>query len=942
MPELEINNFLGIYRSMVKPPKNAANECRDFDVRGVSGALEQRWGYSKAFDNKPNGTGLSALSYHNAEAFYIPGVGLGQEITVQVGVGTLTSLRITLGSVTDVIPLVWASHVWDGSAWQSRTHTSYNWDWLNETIITRLFGVDPGTLGNTHWIITDINAATFDESTIKGWYVENYNEGGVFRIVDTSYWNDGTYDRVVLKLDGIPNWNPAGSGRLYIMKNYIPIVNLQAMGTAVRNDITFIKVRDEIRIAFGAIKNRIALAVSYQKSYLNIKSFDVQAYSTPLIDAYCATDGLIVCPYSLLNEQIRGDLVPQGSGSLAVDTYYGKITGNLFAGDEILILDTIKTKITVIQNIAFNAYILAPTINRKLKSLKFYYSSNTLLEVFYFFGEINIQGDVREPSFVVNNDGEIGIVTSSLQIHDPNTLNAAAPVTTGDPLAVAGWSVSLGGLSAVADTGAGSINALRLALGVGYVTKTIWYGTSNLKADTWYDYSIYLKRQTGTYIDKLYMFFLGGRYPNYEYGIGDTIFFTGSWVLYSGKIKTPAVGSGTLYLQFSRSTGGHVTVAEEIRIDRLAIVEANENLISDTTEPGAEMSAEMGYTPSRNLIKSWDAGLVTAGRTFVTNVFIEKKYSNKVFFSPIGGDGNVMYDVLTAGNYYDVENFDGNDVRKIELLSNADFLLLQSLASQRLDPDTGRTANIGLNSGTVQPFASVNLGDKVIFPSKYDILMTTGVNVVDISKDTIRGDYRDLSDAEILNMHATKDLLGSAYVLYSGRSSTKTEYILTDKGWIERRLPIAPQRYLTTRQGELRFLSSGDIFAIDKDADGDMTAAIVSLWKSIVFDAETLGEGIPSDTRFVLREFFVQFITNAVLTFNLYLHDKIVPVTADTQVIPKTVTYGLYTYRRPLKKEAVCSRFQMGLSCSGQGGPSECSIYSVGVLYDIIKTKTHA
>lgn len=947
MPELEINNFQGIYRSMVKPPKNAASECRNFDVRGVSGALEQRWGYYKAFTNKPNGSNLSGISYHNAETFYIPGIGGGQEITVQVGVGTLTSLRITMGSVTDVIPLIWASHEWNGSAWVAKTNGSDNWSWLNNTIITRLFGVDPGTLGNSHWIITDINAATFDESTIKGWYVENYNEGGVFRIVDTSFWNDGTYDRVVLKLDGIPNWNPAGSGRLYIMKNYIPIVNLQAMGTAVRNDITFLKVRDEIRIAFGAIENRIALAVSYQKSYLNIKSFDVEAYSSGLIDAYCKIDRLIVCPYSLITDQVLLALSPTGSGTYPANTHYAKATGVMAGGDEILVTDEIKITTTSLTALYINAFITAAVLNPLAKYIKFYYSNETLLKVFYYIFEEKIRSDNREEIFIVNNNGQMVLADSSVDLHDPGNASAASPQTATDPLTVGDWDVIQGSLTAVVDSGAGSINALEFTVTVpiqfnyaGIFSKPAG-GIVGLAANKTYTIKVWLKRQVGTLFDSVICNFQSPLVV----GPGIIISFNGTWTEYTFDLTTPDVTNAAdldLYMIFYNSSNQSIPIGDKVRIDRISIIAKTQHIISENTELQSEMSAEMGYTPSRNLIKSWGWGLITAKSTFVTPVYIEKLYSNKIFFSPLGGDANVMYDVLTAGNYYDVENFDGNDIRKIELLSNADFLLLQSLASQRLDPDTGRTANIGLNSGTVQPFGSVNFGDKVIFPSKYDILMTTGVNVVDVSKDTIRSNYRDLTDNEKLSMHATKDLLGSSYVLYSGRTATRAEYILTDRGWIERRFAVAANRYLITRQGELRFLSSGDIFGIDITATtGDNGTVISSLWNSIVFDAETLGEGIPSDTRFVLKEFFVQFVGNNAVTFNLYLHDKIVPVIADTQIIPKSITTLKYTYRRPLKKEAVCSRFQLELSLSGNGGASEGSIYSVGVLYDVIKAKTH-
>jgi hypothetical protein len=103
-----------------------------------------------------------------------------------------------------------------------------------------------------------------------------------------------------------------------------------------------------------------------------------------------------------------------------------------------------------------------------------------------------------------------------------------------------------------------------------------------------------------------------------------------------------------------------------------------------------------------------------------------------------------------------------------------------------------------------------------------------------------------------------------------------------------------------------------------------------------------MGESITAEMKFVLTDFFVEYISNANLTFTVYLMDSIAPVTHDTQIIPKSTTYGKYTYRRPLKQAGTCSRFKLSLSYSGNGGPSECSIYSVGIVYDIIKGKLHA
>lgn len=956
MPEFEINNFQGIHRGSVKPPKNAASELRNFDLRGQGGVLEQRFGYGLAFDNKPEATSVAnnTISFHNAESFYIPGVGSGQEITVQVGVGTITKETITYPAITKNIPLIWASHSWDGSAWQAKTSGANDWNWLNETVYTSLVAVDPASAGDNHYIATDIeDDGRVASKYFNGWYVANGTV--VRRIVDSYVWVDGANNRIAFKLDG--NADDFVLLDLWIMKSYIPIVSLIAMGAAVRNDVTFLKIRDELRISFGAKVDRIALAVSYQKSYLNIKEFDVEAYSTALIDAYCETDGLVITPYTLLTEDIEGVLSYVTGGTMPADTYYVRITGEMIAGDEILLIDELKVTTTTLQNLYVNLFIKVATLNKRIYRLKYYFASETGLRVYYYIGEEILNSDrVREEKYSVNNEGNIALVTITTQYHDPAPhTNAAAPATSSDPLSVGGWAmkaVLTDTVNSVGDTGAGSVNVLECTAGAGKLEMTAYYNFgANFPQLTEFDLSFYVMRQSGSNVDSVAIRFEDAFFGSY--GAIETIQFGSSWNYppplepYTVSLKSPVKLSGSghvmsISMKFFSSTG-QVIGGEVIRFDRLSITRKNLSLITIDTKLESEMSVEMGYTPSRNLIKSWDTGLVTAGRTFVANAFIEKLYTNMIFYSAIGGDSNSMYDVLVAGLRYDVENFDGNDVRKIELLSNADFLLLQSTASQRLDPDSGRTANVGFGSGTVQPFGSVNFGDKIIFPSKYDILATSGIGSVTLSEDSIRGVYRDLSDAEIAKVHASKDVFGDAYVLYSGRVSTKAEYIYLNKGWIERRLFNEPQRYYVTREGELRFLSSGNIFNISKAAtSGDNSNPIVSLWQSIVIDAETIGEQISADMRFVITDFFVEFISNDDLTFKFYLLDKLVPVTHDTQVIPKTATTGKLTYRRPLKGQAVCSRFQLELSYTGDGGPSECSVYSIGVVYEVIKAKLHA
>lgn len=948
MPEFEINDFLGIWNDKkYKGPKNAADSLINFDLRGQSGVLEQRLGYSQLYHNLAQGENFSPIvdGWIGIENLYITSAAVKQELTIQIIIGNLVSEYLNETQFNADVPAIFASHQWNGSSWDDKTSGGNAWNWLNEMVLTKLVAVDPTSAGNDHWVTVDIEedgraAADY----FNGFYLVNYTEGGEARIVDCFTWNDGSNDLISFKLDRTVSWDPVYSAQLYIMKSYTPVTSLHRMSEAERKEISILKIRDELRISFGGVQDRIALTVKYQKSYWNIKELEVESFSSALIDTYCEVDGLIVTPYSLIYDRANIELSAAGSGTLPANTHYVKITAVMMGGDEILISEEANITTDSATAINYNCYISMAKINRQVKALKFYYSNDTLLKVFYYMFSENIQSeDSREKVYAVNSEGELKLLDTDLELHDPSITNAAAPDTTTDPLTTTDWDSIQGTLTAVADSGAGSINALNFAVTVPiqFNFAGIFYdptgGMAGIQPNKVYELKCWLKRQVGTLFDTCYCVF---RDENGLPGPGTVFSFDGTWTEYTLYVKScdTTNPSGMQFMMIFYNSGGNdVPIGDAVRVDRVSLIAKAQHLISNNiveNELGSEMSAELGYTPTRNLVKSWDSGLVTAGRSFVVNGFIEKRYNNLIFFSAIGGAGNSMYDTLVAGLNYNVENFDGNDVRKIELLSNGEFLLLQSVASQRLDPDTGRLSTLGLNTGIVQPNAAVNFGELIVWPGAYDIQATPGIGIQDLSEDMIRSLYRALSDSNRERMHASREQLGNSYRLFSGDTTYKSEYVLVKKkGWIERRQAKYPVKYAMTREGKLIFMDINGYIYNESETD-DAGTDISSVWKSMVFDTEMLGEGIRLDQRIILEEFALVFAaaTNINITFTLDGVDH------DTQAVP----YGSAPrYRRQIKPGGVCNRFQITISNTGNGGPSACSIISVAVKYSLIRAKTH-
>jgi hypothetical protein len=150
-----------------------------------------------------------------------------------------------------------------------------------------------------------------------------------------------------------------------------------------------------------------------------------------------------------------------------------------------------------------------------------------------------------------------------------------------------------------------------------------------------------------------------------------------------------------------------------------------------------KITEELGYTPTKDYVDSFDQAITTQGRLFVLNPYIDKRYSNKLFYSHISGAGAFMYDSITAENYSDLDNKDGNDVVGLEILPNMDFAVFRQSSIQRLDPNTGSVVETVLGIGAVSKRSIVNFKDKIIFASQNGIFQYNGVSVQDISFGTI-------------------------------------------------------------------------------------------------------------------------------------------------------------------------------------------------------------
>jgi len=356
------------------------------------------------------------------------------------------------------------------------------------------------------------------------------------------------------------------------------------------------------------------------------------------------------------------------------------------------------------------------------------------------------------------------------------------------------------------------------------------------------------------------------------------------------------------------------------------------------------MTDKLGYEPTFDMVRSWDQAIVTQGRTFVVNLYIDKRYENKIFKSAISGAGAFMYDAISAAEYIDLENFDGNTLVGVEVLPNLQFLALRANSAQRVDPDTGATRQISLGKGCVARKSIVNFGDKVGWCGQNDIYMSDGLNIVSIADKSIRELYRALTTKS--SIIATREEKDNAYRFFTGDTSARTEYILTKKGWIKRLIgatSVYPNDYSLESSGEVNFMYNGIIYE-DDDAASDASFSIIGEWQSVDFDNELLGEAMTERDFIKLTSIWIDYTgvstaTSIRLAFSLYGDGSSV----------KTFTTDLSNGRNKLFHRLPIlpsyRRFSLKIVLSAAGVTSifgkTLLIHSVGALWMPIKVGIH-
>ena len=228
----------------------------------------------------------------------------------------------------------------------------------------------------------------------------------------------------------------------------------------------------------------------------------------------------------------------------------------------------------------------------------------------------------------------------------------------------------------------------------------------------------------------------------------------------------------------------------------------------------------MGYTPTYDLVKGWDQALVSFnGRVYYLNPYLEKRYENFLVVSHIAPPATFMRDIASFSNFRELEKYDSNETLAIELLQNREILILKDASITTIADDglIGQIREPIYGIGCISRGSVVNINGLVFWCDDDEIFMLNiGSSLIPkpLLKETIRDLYLAITDKE--KIFGTRGKFNT-YKIRINDSSLKTEFLLTETGWIEERKYHYPEIYRGGFNNKLYFMNDGNIYEESAD-----------------------------------------------------------------------------------------------------------------------------
>ena len=843
--EFEIKDFVGIQKSKTNPQINACYECKNFDLRENLGDLISREGYSQKYA-APTHSRLSALTHLFADNFYVPDVGGGSEVTLQISKATLNE-ETNAGLTPSTLNIL---AFWIRPYWGVKTS---------------------GT----------ISSATTTEITTDITTTANQYVGGLLRITRGPS-PAGTYFRKIIS-------HTTGVNAVFT----IELIDFVASGTIQildwidewhwLNEMVLTKITDIPLNPGGGGPYQTSMELYYGPGSDNeFRGCTIYNYTKDEFDVILAQT------------------------EVGPDTFLTANTGNSWDVDDIVIITRNYIPLDYLQNM-YNTVSKADIVSHRIfNDLRIGFGGNEKrlgVTVGYRSKVMDLAG------YPPSNPTSVGVpqlegvwlhmAINEIVLQPYNTINESERINV-----------------SVSTPNTGSLSA----------QKIFYYVTEVLD-----DYNEYV---------------IGS--GSFEVAVSDEIDLTvqilsGLLHKLTTKIKvyfsSNATGAAEATNPYFLAGEAAISVKEEITASNMTFVTGDYYEIYfnwDTTiNKIDEINDLLGYSPIAEYAASWDWAIVTGGRTLMLNPFIDTRYLNFIFYSPIVGK-TFRYDVVSSNNYYSLYNFDGADIIVLGVLPNLDLLVLKSTTINYLDTGSGAQRLIEYGKGIVSKKSLVNAGRTLMYAGPNDVHLTDGFNtIIDISDGTIRGDYRALTSTQKASIIAIREDKDNAYRFFTGDTSNKTEFILTKRGWISAVRNLYPECYMNARDSGIWFMRSGAIY-YPANA-GVATATIPLSWKSIPFDISLISE-LKNVERFYVLSMWVMYSTISNQTINIKIYVDGSGTALDSkQIISGGAVSRVKTTKVLDVPNKSCRYFQLGIDGNDTIG-QQVIIHSVGMSWTPAET----
>ncbi len=802
---IELAKVSGMSTNPIHPGTNYAKRLVNLHTHKRQGLLTLRPGYDLKYP-KPTHSTISDPTYPNFDMFWDrQAVEAGQEITCLLQKGLVSALSGSGVSNTFRQVNFWCRPHWDGTAWTDA------WQWINETIITKVTAETDGTYKS----MIEIYGGTdhFSEGQLVGYTIYNFTQVEFAKII-TSVNLSATATRINHTLFQ-SHWDV--DDVIYIAKTWLGITEQIALESATWDEIHFHRVLHDLRIGSGGYENRPGLAVGYRKNYLLTNEVGFTSVHSDItaaaIEEFAKQDQITLntSVVDVVGNTYGMNISTTGGGSIPVGKYHFRLTAVMDNYTEQLVAES-QIDVGASESIVLKPFMKLGRENTRITSFNLYVSPKDDNTNYYFVRSYNLRANKYEPqNWEIDEEGKMILSDTIQELHSES--NAASIASEVDNIGT--WENMFGSGTVTSESGGAGGSSLTLKVADGASTRAAMkFPITGLQKDIDYDLDFYVKSDTSLLG---FVFFVGASEIINEESMLFLPLTTG-FVQKEITLNSGDPGEDITHIGFMAFSGNILPI--DIYIDHVSIKSTVAyNIVNSDLVEIEEITDKMGYTPTYSMVEGWDMALSFRGRTYYLNPYLEKRYENFLLVSHIHSNGSFMYDISSFSNYREL-GLEGKTIA-IALLRSNDLLILKDQYYFAIDPDTGASDREPIyGKHCITKNTVINMHGIIMWNGEEDIyLLNIGSSFVaqELLIKTIRNLY--LVDPNKDKMVAIRDKFNT-YRLRIYDTVKKTEYLFAGGVPVEEVKDKFAEIYRIDSLSEVNFLNEGDIYTEESHIEG--------------------------------------------------------------------------------------------------------------------------